>query len=437
METIFALSSGAVPAAVAIIRVSGPHVRFGLETIVGSLPDARRAQLCVLRDENQVIIDRALVLFFPAPHSFTGEDCVEYHLHGGRAVVAAMMRRLGSLDGHRSAEPGEFTRRAFENGRMDLTEVEGLADLISAETEMQRRLALDQTAGGLSALYEGWREQLVRARAMIEAEFDFADEEDVPGSVADTIWGDLNPLASQICDHLAGSDAGEIIRDGYRIVILGAPNAGKSSLLNVLAQRDVAIVSDEAGTTRDVLELHLDLGGFAAIVFDTAGLRDAEGSIEKEGIRRARTAAKSADLVLVLEDLAHPVSIDLGDIERSGVLTVGTKADLVGAGYGGTCDCRISVIDQSGIEALLDQIRRRLEGTVGSVTQALPTRQRHREYLERSLEHLNRAIDRTEAPLEVRAEELRHSGDMLGRLTGRIDVEDLLDVIFSEFCLGK
>lgn len=437
METIFALSSGAVPAAVAIVRVSGPHVRFGLETIVGFLPKPRIAQLCDLRDGDQAIIDRALVLFFPAPNSFTGEDCVEYHLHGGRAVVAAMMRRLASLDGYRSAEPGEFTRRAFENGRMDLTEVEGLADLISAETEMQRRLALDQTAGALSVLYEDWRSQIVRARAMIEAEFDFADEEDVPGSVANTIWADLKKLAARMRDHLAGSEVGEIIRDGYRIVILGAPNAGKSSLLNLLAKRDVAIVSEEAGTTRDVLELHLDLGGFAAIVLDTAGLRDAAGDVEKEGIRRAMTAAQSADLILALEDMANPVGIELGDFEHSRMLRVGTKADLVDADVGKGYDCRISVVEQTGIDVLLGSIRRCVEGAVGSVTQALPTRQRHREYLEGGLKHLKRAVEEIDAPLELRAEELRHCGDMLGRLTGRIDVEELLDVIFSEFCVGK
>lgn len=320
---------------------------------------------------------------------------------------------------------------------MDLTEVEGLADLISAETEMQRRLALDQSAGALSEIYQGWRDQIVRSRAMIEAEFDFSDEEDVPGSVADTIWTDLNDLASKISKHLAGSGAGEIIRDGYRIVILGAPNAGKSSLLNMLAQRDVAIVSEEAGTTRDVLELHLDLGGFAAIVYDTAGLRDAAGNVEKEGIRRALNAADKANLVLVLEDLSDPVSIDLGDMEQGRVLTVGTKADLPDAGRGKMYDCRISVIDETGIEALLGLVRQRVEGAVGSIARALPTRQRHREYLVACLDHLNRAIDGDDMPLELRAEELRHCGDMLGRLTGRIDVEDLLDVIFSEFCVGK
>lgn len=437
METIFALSSGVVPAAVAIIRVSGPHVRFGLETIIGPLPEPRRAQLCKLLDKDGSVIDRALVLFFPGPHSFTGEDCVEYHIHGGRAVVASLVHRLSDLKGYRSAEPGEFTRRAFENGRMDLTEVEGLADLISAETEVQRRLAIDQTSGALSGLYEGWRRQMVRARAMIEAEFDFSDEEDVPGSAADTIWSGLTELSSQIETHLAGSGAGEIVRDGYRIVILGAPNAGKSSLLNALAKRDIAIVSDELGTTRDVLELHLDIGGYPVTVFDTAGLRDVAGAIEREGIRRAMDAAKAADLILVLEDINDPVSIDLVDVDPKRVLSVGTKTDLTPAPDAGPFDCRISVVQATGIESLIGNIRQRVERAVGSLATIVPTRQRHREYLEKCLIHLRAAIDRSQEPLELRAEELRQAGDMLGRLTGRVDVEDLLDVIFNEFCVGK
>ncbi len=437
METIFALSSGAVPAAVAIVRVSGPAVRFGLETIVGAVPEPRKARLCDLRDADGSIIDRALVLFFPEPHSFTGEDCVEFQLHGGRAVIAALQRRLALLEGYRSAEPGEFTRRAFENGRMDLTAVEGLADLISAQTEMQRRLALEQSAGALSVLYEGWREQLVRARAMIEAEFDFADEDDVPGSVAETVWKGLADLAGQIAAHLERSHAGEIIRDGFRIVILGAPNAGKSSLLNALARRDIAIVSDEVGTTRDVLELHLDIGGCPVTVFDTAGLREAAGAVEQEGMRRALAAAGRADLILVLEDLSDPRPIDLTSLDRDRVLMVGTKVDLSTPAETDPYDCCISVVDQTGMESLIGLVSARVEDAVGSLATALPTRKRHREYLVRCLDHLRLAVDGTDMALELRAEELRHAGEMLGRLTGRIDVDDLLDVIFGEFCVGK
>ncbi len=437
MDTIFALSSGAVPAAVAIVRLSGPGVRFGLETLCGGLTEPRRATLRTLTGAEGDVIDRGLVLFFPGPHSFTGEDCAEIHLHGGRAVVDRLQRRLAALTGFRSAEPGEFTRRAFENGRMDLTEVEGLADLIAAQTEMQRRQALDQSAGGLSKTYDGWRAELVRARAMIEADFDFADEEDVPGSVADMIWQPLQDLARRISSHLDETAAGEIIRDGYRIVILGAPNAGKSSLLNALARRDIAIVSDELGTTRDVLEVHLDIGGYPVNLYDTAGLREAAGAVEKEGMRRARLAAEAADLVLVLEDAHEPIPVDFGTIDKRKLLRVGTKADLPVSPGVPVHDCRVSVRTETGLDALIARIEERVRDAAGSVTGALPNRQRHREYLEKCLGHLQLAIDGRDALLELRAEELRQATDMLGRLTGQVDVEDLLDVIFREFCIGK
>jgi tRNA modification GTPase len=437
MDTIFALSSGMVPAAVAIIRISGPKVRFGLETFIGSLPEPRKAVLRTLRDGHGEAIDRALVLYFPGPHSFTGEDCAEFHVHGGRAVVEALVQGLAALEGFRSAEPGEFTRRAFENGRMDLTEVEGLADLIAAQTEMQRRMALDQSSGTLSMTYDAWRSKLVRARAMIEADFDFADEEDVPGSVSETIWSQMSELALEIGNHLATSAAGEIIRDGYRIVIIGAPNAGKSSLLNTLARRDIAIVSDVIGTTRDVLEVHLDIAGFPVTVFDTAGLRAASGDVEREGMRRAISAARAADLVLVLEDVSNPIAIELEELADRNVLYVGSKIDL--GTKGGSCsyDCLISVRERNGIDNLISQIGTRVKEAAGSISGALPNRQRHREYLQKCLVFLTHAIDSPNDPLELRAEELRQSSDMLGRLTGKIDVEDLLDVIFREFCIGK
>lgn len=437
MDTIFALSSGAVPAGVAIVRISGPAVRFGLETICGAIPEPRRATLRVFKDAVGDAIDRGLVLYFPSPNSFTGEDCAELHAHGGRAVVDALLRRLAALDGYRSAEPGEFTRRAFENGRMDLTEVEGLADLIAAQTEMQRRQALDQSAGGLSAIYGSWRIDLVRTRAMIEADFDFADEEDVPGSVAETIWQPLRNLAAQIQAHIEKTSAGEIIRDGYRIVIVGAPNAGKSSLMNALAQRDIAIVSDELGTTRDVLEVHLDITGYPVNLFDTAGLRDNAGSVEMEGMRRARMAAEGADLLLVLEDTHDPILIDLPDVDPSRVLKVGSKSDLITTSLSADYDCLISVRSEAGLNGLIGLIEERVRDAAGSVTSALPNRQRHREYLERCRDHLQLAIQNDGSPLELRAEELRLASDMLGRLTGQIDVEDLLDVIFREFCIGK
>lgn len=436
-DTIFALSSGAGISGVAVIRLSGPSVRFGLETMIGDVPKPRRATLRSVYSAQKTELDRGLVFYFPAPHSFTGEDCAEFQVHGGRAVVEAVLQSLSELDGFRSAEPGEFTRRAFENGKMDLTEVEGLADLIAAETEMQRRLALEQSSGSLSGLYEDWRHRLVRARALIEADFDFADEEDIPGSVADTIWPDLRDLLAEIDDHLQSAKAGEIIRDGYRVVILGAPNAGKSSLMNALAKRDIAIVSDEQGTTRDLLEVHLDIDGYPVVLQDTAGIRDNAGAVEREGIRRAIDAARRADLVLLLEDLsgaAQAVSAPDRDVRS---LRVGTKHDLVSGPERDDMDCVISVKRDDGLSPLIDMLRERVHDAAGRVSSALPNRQRHGEYLQACRQALEEAVRNDSDPLELRAEALRRSGDALGRLTGRIDVEDLLDLIFGEFCVGK
>ncbi|MEX3010824.1 tRNA uridine-5-carboxymethylaminomethyl(34) synthesis GTPase MnmE [Hoeflea sp. TYP-13] len=436
-DTIFAMSSGAGLAGVAVIRISGPDVRFGLEIMVGHVPEARRATLTDIKDLHGQVLDRGLVLYFEGPGSFTGEDCAELHVHGGRAVTESVLGRLAEFDGFRSAEPGEFTRRAFENGKMDLTEVEGLADLISAETEMQRRMALQQSSGSLSRQYDSWRERLIRARAMIEADFDFADEEDVPGSVADTIWPSLAELSEEIAKHLDAVRAGEIIRDGYRVVILGAPNAGKSSLLNALARRDIAIVSDEQGTTRDVLEVHLDIGGYPVILFDTAGLRENAGSVEKEGIRRALAAAGSADLVLVLEDMNAPQPV--ADLGPSGppVLRIGSKSDQAAEKSTENYDCIVSVKIEDGLNDLIRLLERRVSDAAGVMVNVLPNRQRHREYLEECRRCISKALDNDSVPLELRSEELRRAGDALGRLTGKIDVEELLDLIFGEFCIGK
>lgn len=436
-DTVFALSSGAGVSGVAVIRLSGPRVRFGLETMIGDVPKPRRATLRSVYSAQKTELDRGLVFYFPAPHSFTGEDCAEFQVHGGRAVVEAVLQSLSELDGFRSAEPGEFTRRAFENGKMGLTEVEGLADLIAAETEMQRRLALEQSSGSLSGLYEDWRHRLARARALIEADFDFADEEDVPGSVADTIWPDLSDLLAEIDDHLQSAKAGEIIRDGYRVVILGAPNAGKSSLMNALAKRDIAIVSDEQGTTRDLLEVHLDIDGYPVVLQDTAGIRDNAGAVEREGIRRAIDAARRADLVLLLEDLSGAAQAVSAPDRDARSLRVGTKHDLVSGPERDDMDCVISVKRDDGLSPLIDLLRERVHDAAGRVSSALPNRQRHREYLQACRQALEEAVRNDSDPLELRAEALRRSGDALGRLTGRIDVEDLLDLIFGEFCVGK
>ncbi|MBZ9656987.1 tRNA uridine-5-carboxymethylaminomethyl(34) synthesis GTPase MnmE [Phyllobacterium lublinensis] len=434
-ETIFALSSGRLPAGVAVIRISGPQTRFVIETISGILPDARSALLRTFRDRQGNPIDRGLVLFFPGPQSFTGEDCGELHLHGGKAVVDAMLTALYSFEHCRLAEAGEFTRRAFGNGKFDLTVAEGLADLIAAETDSQRRLALQITSGVQTQLYASWRTELIRARALIEADLDFADESDVPGSVSDRVWPEIKDLANRIGRHVADGKRGAMIRDGYRVVIVGAPNAGKSSLLNVLAGSDVAIVSDEPGTTRDLIEVRLDLGGLPVLVTDTAGLRQTDGKVEQIGIERALQRAASADLVLALTDLSNPVEAHLPDVDECAILRVGTKADLVPAAKGH--DLVISTRTDDGIAKLLAVLTERSSAAAGSLSDPLPTRRRHMELLLETCREINAAIEGTTVPIEVRAEYLRRASQSLGRITGDVDVEDILDVVFSQFCIGK
>jgi len=403
--------------------------------MAGPLPAPRSAELRTIADKEGRRIDRGLVLYFPAPHSFTGEDCAEFQIHGGNAVIKALLSALRDLGNLRSAEPGEFTRRAFENGKMDLTAVEGLADLVSAETEAQRRMALEQASGRLGSIYEDWRGRLVRARAMIEADFDFSDEEDVPKTVAAPVWEDVRALAADIGKQLDSVSVGEIIREGYRIAIVGAPNAGKSSLLNALARRNIAIVSEEAGTTRDVLTVELDIAGYPVILQDTAGLREEAGAVEKEGMRRALLTAEAADLVLELRDLSARDESAAAKVKAKEKLVIGTKRDLVP--FGGTfADCTVSTRTGEGLDDLINLLRSRVEGATLGVGTVIPNRQRHREYLQRTLSFLEEALDPGIAD-ELRAESLRLAGDMIGRLTGKIDVEDLLDVIFSEFCIGK
>ena len=443
-DTIYALSSGAPPAGVAVIRLSGPGVRAALAALAalgGALPPPRRAVVRALRDADGVLLDRGLVLFFAGPASFTGEDVGELHVHGGRAVVAAILAVLERRPGFRAAEAGEFTRRAFVNGRLDLTGVEGLADLVAAETEAQRRQALRQAEGGLARRLADWRERLVRARALVEAELDFADEEDVPGAASDLAWGDVAAVAAEIGGLLGDGHRGERLREGAEIVVLGPPNAGKSSLVNALARRDVAIVTPEPGTTRDLIEVRLDLGGYPATVVDTAGLREAAGIVEAEGIRRARDRAAAADLVLWLGDVRAPLSSPAGTGDVP-VLRVGTKADLVDSEeersrISATFDLVLSTRTGEGMDALLGRLAGWLESRLGGAEPALVTRSRQRAGLERCREALAAALAAEHAGLEVRAEELRRATDALGRITGAVGVEDLLDVIFREFCIGK
>ncbi|CAN7549664.1 tRNA uridine-5-carboxymethylaminomethyl(34) synthesis GTPase MnmE [Neorhizobium sp. LjRoot104] len=428
-DTIYAHSSGALPAGVAVIRVSGSRAFDAAVVLAGELPIGRKAALRTIRSRNGLVIDQALVLAFPGPNSFTGEDCVEMHLHGSRAVVSAVYRELEAI-GLRLAEAGEFSRRAFENGKLDLVEVEGLADLIAAETEMQRRMAVEQGFGGQSALYKAWAERLTRSRALIEAELDFADEDDVPGSVSDRVWAEMADLYLEIAEHIASAKAGEIIRDGYKVVIAGAPNAGKSSLLNALARRDVAIVTEIAGTTRDLLHVDIDMEGYLVRFFDTAGLRDSEDRVEQEGVRRARIAIEQADLVLQLEDIDSDSKQMLPGVAGE-VLRVGTKVDIrrPSAAY----DLNISSETGEGLDELRSLILGKLRETwSGSL---VPNRQRHLQYLKEASNFIEEALNGRD--LDLRAESLRAAASSLGRITGRVDVEQLLDVIFSQFCIGK
>jgi len=450
-DTIVALSSGRLPAGVAVVRVSGKQTRFALETISGKVTEPRVASHSTFRRPDGEEIDSGLLLFFPAPRSFTGEDCAEFQIHGGKAAVAALLDALTALPGVRHAEAGEFMRRAFLNGKLDLTETEALADLISAETEAQRRLAVLNADGAQSKLYSAWRQRLIHARAMIEAELDFADESDVPGSVADVVWADMQSLADDIREHIGSYHRAEIIRDGFDVVIVGAPNAGKSSLLNALARRDAAIVSDEPGTTRDLVELALDLNGVKVRLTDTAGIRDGAGKVETIGIERARQRAETADLVLLLADVASDRP-GLPPIVNPNVIHIGTKADLVDANRSpgrhqqvggeimpasGHQGLMVSSVTGQGIFELLEMLGERAEQAAGDAGDILPSRMRHIELLGETVGYLEAALGGSDRDLELRADDLRLAADRLGRISGAVDVEDLLDVIFSQFCIGK
>ncbi|MDX0626263.1 tRNA uridine-5-carboxymethylaminomethyl(34) synthesis GTPase MnmE [Sinorhizobium medicae] len=436
-DTIYALSSGSPPAGVALIRVSGPATTDALARLCGPLPPARVATLRTIRTRNSDILDSGLVLYFPGPASFTGEDCCELQVHGGRAVVSAILDELAAMDGLRHSEAGEFARRAFQNGKLDLVEVEGLADLIAAETEMQRRLAVEQSGGGQSALYAGWARRLTHARAMIEAELDFADEDDIPGSVSAAIWTDIGRLREEIDEHIARAGVAEIIRDGLKIVIAGEPNAGKSSLLNALAQRDIAIVTEIAGTTRDVLSADLSLAGFSVKLFDTAGLRETDEVVEREGIRRARQVIADADLVLLLSEKPSDFRLDEWQPGKSvPVIRVATKVDRPRPRWKTSeADVFLSTRTGEGMDKLLAMLQAHLPDLAGNTALSMPSRRRHVDCLRQAGAALVRSMEARE--LELQAEQLRQAGDALGRITGRVDVEKLLDVIFSEFCIGK
>ncbi len=445
-DTIYALSSGSVPAAIGVVRISGPRARGALEALAGRVPESRRAMLATIRDPgSKDIIDQALVLFFEGPNSETGEDVVELQLHGGRAVIAAVFRVLSELPGLRPAEGGEFTRRGFENGKLDLTAVEGLADLIFADTEAQRRQAMRQLQGLLGDRAENWRLRLIEAMALAEAGIDFSDEADVAADVTVRSLHAARLLQQEIAALLAEGRRGERLREGLVVAIAGPPNAGKSTLLNRIARREVAIVSPHAGTTRDVIEVHLDLEGYPVTLLDTAGIRDTEDPVEREGVARARSRAAAADLVLWLteNEAANPDSAQ-GSVPETWM--VRTKNDLrprISAEQDASATedrhfYELSAVSGEGVDRLLRDLALFARDSFESREPALVTRERQRHLLEQAESALNRAISEGEAGREdTFAEELRLAAQSLGRLTGRVDVEDVLDKIFRDFCIGK
>ncbi|MGB8278769.1 MAG: tRNA uridine-5-carboxymethylaminomethyl(34) synthesis GTPase MnmE [Methylovirgula sp.] len=441
-ETIFALSSGLGRAGVAVLRLSGPGVRHILLAMIGHVPEPRRAKLARFKDPRSgEMIDRGLLLFFPAPASFTGEDCAEFHCHGGPAVVAAMLRAFGRFDGARPAEAGEFARRAFENGKLDLTEVEGLADLIEAETEAQRRQALRQTQGELGRRAREWRSLLLSASARIEAEIDFGEEADVSRVVRQEILGNLASLATALRKELAAGRAGERLREGLVVVIAGPPNAGKSTLLNALARREAAIVSAIPGTTRDAIEVHLDLNGLPLTLIDTAGLRESQDPIEAIGIARTKAKAGEADLILWLSDAAAPEPPAIAAEVK--IWPVFTKLDLLEPdGRDGSAslhgEIRLSAASGENMDLLLARLTEFAKAATGGGEGALITRERHRRAMAAALAALEHAqAEQFFAAPELLAEDLRCAIRALERLIGKIDVEDVLNEIFSRFCIGK
>jgi tRNA modification GTPase len=443
-DTIFALSSGPPPAAIAVIRVSGPAARLALERLIGRVPEPRRAALARVHEPaSGVLIDEALALWFPGPKSETGEDLAELQIHGGRAVIAAVLKALGELPGFRLAEPGEFTRRAFEAGRLDLTAIEGLADLVGAETEAQRRQALGQLRGLLGGRAEVWREKLIEALALVEAGIDFSDEGDVPKELVPQATEIVRKVETEIAEALAGAGRGERLREGLWVAIAGPPNAGKSTLLNRLARREAAIVSPHAGTTRDVIEVHLDLEGYPVNLLDTAGFNEAsQDPIEQEGMRRAKDVMARADLVLWMTD-AREAGDSLADLFRTPSASrwrVVNKIDLLATPVAPAPDqFPISATTGVGLEELIAALVRFANESFRHSELALVTRERQRIQLGQVRAALREAMARADqgAGEELVAEDLRHALTGLGRLTGRVDVEEVLDVIFREFCVGK
>lgn len=437
-DTIVALSSGSVPSGVAVIRLSGPASGRILTDMLGSLPLPRHLKLADIRLGGETL-DRGLVAWMPGPHSFTGEDCAELQVHGSPAVVRGILRRLGSQPGIRLAEAGEFTRRAFENGKLDLVEAQGLGDLIEAETENQRVLAYARLEGGLTRQVEGWREQLLDLRAEIEAQLDFSDEGDV-GELSKSWAYDALALGTKLSLVLSSLGQGRILRSGFRVVLAGPPNAGKSSLLNALSKSDAAIVSDEPGTTRDLKEIPLDIKGQLVVLIDSAGLRDTSSKAEAMGVERARAAMLAADLVLWLQapDVPAEAPPDFAELsapewQRPVVLTVGTKSDIAPAAGS---RLTVSATTGAGIEELQQLLYDASGAGVANVADMIASHERDREALSAAKLALSDAVAHLNEA-ELAAEDLRRASFALERLLGRMDAESVLDHLFAAFCIGK
>jgi tRNA modification GTPase len=459
-QTIFAVSSGRPPSAISIVRVSGPQAGAALTLLAGKIPEPRMATRALLRDRDRQPIDDAVILWFPGPASATGEDVAELHVHGGRAVLAALFAALSDFENMRAAEPGEFSRRAFENGKLDLTEAEGLDDLIHADTDRQRRQALRQLKGLLGDRARDWRAQIIEASALIEAGIDFSDEADVPADLIAPALKKIKALLGEIQQVLAAQGHGERLREGLLVAIAGPPNVGKSTLMNQLAQREVAIVSPHAGTTRDVIEVQLDLDGYPVTVIDTAGIRETADPVEQEGVRRARARAAEADLVLWLVDAHDEKKLEKGlhqgatpawvvrnkiDLDAVESDAASLRLDAVNSGKPAGClrqtprhaDFEISARRGDGILQLIAAMIAFAQNYFGAGEGGLITRERQRKLLQETAVSLQRSLSAIQEGAELAAEDLRIAARSLGKLLGRVDVEDVLDVIFREFCIGK
>ncbi|MCZ2327928.1 tRNA uridine-5-carboxymethylaminomethyl(34) synthesis GTPase MnmE [Bartonella sp. F02] len=435
MDTIFAVSSGLLPSGVAVIRLSGPHVVEVVKTLCGFLPKARFMHYGDLIARDGTFLDSALTVFFPAPHSFTGEDCAEFHLHGGKAVVSRFLDELSTFTGCRIAEAGEFSRRAFVEGKIDLVQAEALADLIEAETESQRRLAVMGTSGSLTNLYRDWRHKLMTARALIEAELDFSDEADVSSFSSEKIWQDLKELCHSICKHITDGERASVLRDGIKIALVGAPNSGKSSIINRFAGRSVAIVTEEEGTTRDALEIRLVLAGLPILLTDTAGFRKTENKIEQLGIEAAKQCVMDADLVILVSDMGNPQQVHLPETSAE-IWSVGNKLDLY-EGDKTHWPIQFSALTGLNFDHFVKEIESFCLRRISEIGNIVPARKRQIQLLREAVKEIDASINYVSLDLSLRAEHLRRASDSLGRITGDIDVEDLLDIIFSQFCIGK